>query len=353
MHVNEIALYIKEQPDTELVGVCDVKADIDEATEKPYTRAWNFKNVLNNSNAKPYYDYCQMLDELKPDVAYILCENNRKATVAEEVAKRGIDVIVEKPMETNLEAAEKIVALKAKYGVNVFVNWPVIWRNYVQKMKIALDSGVCGELKKLRYLNGHTGPLGKGAKHRGVASTADAMEDEECARSWWYRSECGGGAYLDILCYGCYFSRWMFGRLPDEAMSVGANLGTPFGDIEDNIAALMRFGDKFAVLEGTWTTPRRRMPAGPEAMCENGVIWCEGNPDGTSDAVAIDMYGEDIPLDVLPFNEDMKNMPCMYAAHKLRGVPMHETLSAEFNRDVVAMIAAARRSNETHKAEKI
>lgn len=353
MHVNEVALYIKGQPESELLGVADVPAEMPENTEKRYTRAWNFRNVVENCGAKPYENYIEMLDDVKPDVAYVLTENYRKADVAEEIAKRGINVILEKPMSVTAEDARRIVALKDTYGVEIYVNWPVTWRKYVREMKAMVDSGKLGKLQKLRYLNGHTGPLGKGAKHRGVSAHAEDMTDEERARTWWHQKKCGGGAYLDILCYGCYFSRWLFGRTPLDIMSVGENLNTPFGDTEDNIAALLRYEDGFAVAEGTWTTPRRRMPTGPEAICSEGVVWCDGVPDGEAFAAAADIYGNDVAVDAAEEDDDFRNMPWHYAAHVLRGKPMHETLTAEFNADVIAMIEAAERSNASRRAEKI
>ena len=47
------------------------------------------------------------------------------------------------------------------------------------KMKAALDSKLVGEPVKLRYINGHTGPLGKGAMHRGVSDNAEEIADEK------------------------------------------------------------------------------------------------------------------------------------------------------------------------------
>ena len=46
-------------------------------------------------------------------------------------------------------------------------------------------------------------------------------------------------------------------------------------------------------------------------------------------------------------------MPWHYAAFRNEGKPICETLTAEFNADVVAMIDAARHSNETHRAEPV
>ena len=48
MHVNEIALYLSEQPDFELAAIADVKSDVEEIPPLRYTPAWNLENVRAN-----------------------------------------------------------------------------------------------------------------------------------------------------------------------------------------------------------------------------------------------------------------------------------------------------------------
>ena len=349
MHVNEVALYIDGQPHTELVGIADVKPKMPEDTEKRYTRAWNLKNVAELSGATVYEDYTKMLDEVKPDWAYILCENYMKPAVAEEVAKRGVNVVVEKPMAADLAGAEKICAMPQKYGVEVAVNWPVAWRPYLAEMKAALDKKVCGDIIKLRYINGHTGPLGKGAKHRGVTATAEEMTDAERERIWWYQKDCGGGAFLDILCYGCYFTRWIFGKMPLSIAAMGINLATPYCDAEDNTAAIFRYENAMSTVEGTWTIPRRIVPAGPQVLCSEGAVWCAGGADAGQHIEACTLSGEDVAIDAPEFPDSMKNMPWHIAAHVMDGAPLFETLTPAFNLEVMKMLDAAVRSDRERR----
>ena len=357
MHVNEIAQYIKDQPQTQLCGVADLHPDIPEQTDKRYTRAWNLQNVARLCSERPFSDYRTMLDTVRPDVAYVLCENSRKLETAGEIARRGIDIILEKPMAMNAKEATELVALGAEYHVNIFVNWPVVWRKYIRTMKNVADSGRFGRLLRLRYLNGHTGPLGIGARHRGVADTAEDMTDAERSRSWWYRRDAGGGACLDILCYGCYFARWMLGGLPQDVMSLCANLNTPCGDVEDNVAAILRYKNAYATLEGTWTTPRKRIPTGPEAVFSDGVIFCDGIPDGASCVRAMDLCGNEVDISAFAAETEedrtLRNMPWCYAAFRLDNKPVHETLTAEFNADVLAMLDAVKKSAESRRAEPV
>ena len=75
MHVNEVALYLSEQPDFELVGAAGVKSNLPEIPPLRYTPKWNLENVKTNYCSNIYDDYKAMLDELKPDIAFILSEN--------------------------------------------------------------------------------------------------------------------------------------------------------------------------------------------------------------------------------------------------------------------------------------
>ena len=71
MHVNEIAQYVDECEDFSLVGFADVPPETSEKTEARYTRAWNIKNNSEKYGITPHEDYKQMLDEVKPDIAFI------------------------------------------------------------------------------------------------------------------------------------------------------------------------------------------------------------------------------------------------------------------------------------------
>lgn len=223
MHVNEVALYLSEQPDFELVGAAGVKSNLPEIPPLRYTPKWNLENVKTNYCSNIYDDYRAMLDELKPDIAFILSENCEKPEIVTECAKRGVNVSIEKPIAVNLEEAKRIKAAVDKYGIEAVVNWPVVWREYVHRMKNAIDGGIIGKPIKLRYINGHTGPLGKGAKHRGVSENAEEMTDEQRGKTWWHSLSHGGGVYLDISCYGCLFSKWLLGDGEKAAISYGAN----------------------------------------------------------------------------------------------------------------------------------
>ena len=353
MHINEIALYITECPDMELLAVADVKSGVEEIPPFRYTPVWNLNNVKDNYCSNVYEDYKEMLDTEKPDIAFILTENCQKPEVVEECAKRGINISIEKPIAVSIEEADKIKASVDKYGVEAVVNWPVVWREYVHKMKNAIDSGIVGKPIKLRYINGHTGPLGKGAKHRGVSDNAEEMTDDVRSKTWWHQDSHGGGVFLDIACYGCFFSRWFLGEGAKSIISMGANLNTPYGDTDDNFAASIKYDGKMAVIEGTWTTPRAVIPSGPMMLCTDGVVMCTGGAENAPDVKAFDIYGNEVEIPDAKLDDKYKNMPFQYANHIVNGEEIYDMLTLDKNMEVMAILDAAIKSSKSGKEEKI
>lgn len=344
MHVNEVALYLKENPFFSLAGISDVKTGLENIPASCYTSLWNLNNVRENYCGNYYEDYKKMLDELKPDIAFVLTENIQKVEVAYECAKRKINLCIEKPLAVSLEEAKKIEMYANEFNVEVVVNWPVVWRPYVHKMKAILDSKIVGEPLKLRYINGHTGPLGKGAKHRGVSEMVEELTDEQRGKTWWHRQSHGGGVFLDICCYGCLFSRWFMDDLGERVIASGDNLNTPFGDTADNFAAVINGKGKMSVIEGTWTTPRAVIPSGPMVIGTNGVVMCTGGAEDSPDVKAYDIYGKELDLPEFTLGKEYTNMTWHYANHIEKNMPIHPILTLKGNMEIMAILDAVIKS---------
>lgn len=136
-------------------------------------------------------------------------------------------------------------------------------------------------------------------------------------------------------------------------MSIGANLNTFFGDTEDNVAAIIRYDKKLSVIEGTWTTPRAVIPSGPTVFCTDGVITCIGGAEHEPDVKAYDLYGEEVPVTEIKFENKNRNMPWHYANHILTGEPIHDVLTLDRNMEMMAILDAAMKSAKSGKEEKI
>lgn len=344
MHANEIAEYLSQTPGFSLAGVARTRCGVEEVPPFRYTEKWNFENIRNTYSVPAYDDFEEMLSSVKPDIAFVLTENSEKPRIAEACFRRGIFTVLEKPLAASFEEALAIDAAAKKYNAPYLVNWPILWRPYLYKLKAALDAGVIGAPLVLRYLNGHTGPLGKGARHRGVTADAEEMQNEDLAKTWWHQQKYGGGVLLDIGCYGCFFTEWLLGSGQGKVSACAKELNTPFGNTADNFAATLDMDGKMAVLEGTWLTPRAVIPSGPTVIGTNGVLVCTGGAEDAPDVVGYDSYGNALPLPgcgtVYP------NLPAHLAAVEKGETTLLPMLTPEKNLAVMKLLGAVIRSAE-------
>jgi len=345
VHILEVCAYCNENEDIELAAVADTEPILPHELEndKPYTRRWNLEFV-KKYGVKVYGDYIEMLDKEKPDLALITTENVKHAEVYEQCAIRGITASVEKPFACNLAEALKMARLAEQNNAEIYVNWPIAWRLWLYQMKDVLDSGRVGKLIKVRHLAGMTGAVGIGAKHRGTGDiVAEPMSPSEKARMWWYNASCGGGALLDMCCYGSMTSDWLAGEPAQGVQAMQGNFNSRWGSADDNACMLVRFPNSIAVLEGTWTAPALSIEPGPEIFATEGVIRCERR--GTSAVVKVmDIYGKEEHLEPYPENPNLKNIAYAYAHHKATGAPMPHMTLLENNIRVIAMLDAGIRS---------
>ena len=97
-----------EMEDVELVAV----ADTDKATLQRTTRIYR---------VSAYTDYRDMLDREKPDVVTIAVPTQLHCEVACETMRRGVHVLVEKPLALTQAEGQRIIDMAARHKVKMMV----------------------------------------------------------------------------------------------------------------------------------------------------------------------------------------------------------------------------------------
>jgi len=196
---------ISEQPDYDLVGIADVNVDA-VAAEYPKTRV--------------FADYRKLLDEARPQAAIIASPNQLHAETGIECARRGIHILIEKPVTDTLRTAAALIAEIRKGGIKSLVGHHRRHHLQVRTLKALLGEGRIGDV---------VGVSAIWATHK----PADYFE----IAPW--RTEPGGGPILLNLIHEIDFLRFTVGEI--VAVEAAASNRQRGFAMEDTAAALIEF----------------------------------------------------------------------------------------------------------------
>jgi predicted dehydrogenase len=351
MHINNVLALFAKHPRVELVAGADTPASRPELRKGPYTRQWNLEFAQRELGLpKAYDDYRRLLADEPLDIVVVCSENAQHPAVVAACAKAGVHVCVEKPMAASLADALAMARSVAAAGTTMLVNWPLTWNAAARQTKALIDAGAIGRVLEVRVRFGHTGPLGAGAKHAGVADEAAPLSATELGAVWWHHEADGGGAMRDFCCYGAMAGRWLVGEPATAAVGMRANLNSPFGDADDNGAMLVRFPSAMGLFEGTWTQWDAGAPGGPYVYGTEGTLVVaeqDGRPVVRQGGPQAQVH------ECQPLPEGRRNIAEEYVHHLDTGEPVHETLSVPLNLEAMAILDAGVRAADSGKLEPV
>jgi predicted dehydrogenase len=167
-----------------------------------------------------FADYRQLLDETRPEAVIIASPNQLHAETGIECARRGIDILIEKPVTDTLESASALLAEVRKSGIKSLVGHHRRHHLQVKALKALLGEGRIGDI---------VGVSAIWATHKPGSYFEVAP----------WRRQAGGGPVLLNLIHEIDFVRFTIG----EIVAVGAiasNRQRGFA-VEDTAAALIEF----------------------------------------------------------------------------------------------------------------
>ena len=120
--------------DAELAAICDKSAE-----------ALNIAG-RRHPTASLYEDYIKMLDETDVDIVNIVTPPSSHSKIGMEAAKRGKHVIVEKPVDISLDAADKLIGECRRNGVKLGCIFQNRFNESITAAKKAINDGILGRL---------------------------------------------------------------------------------------------------------------------------------------------------------------------------------------------------------------
>lgn len=201
---------IAQNPDIELVGVCD----IDPAKERAAPAGVPF-----------FTDYREMLRETAPDVAHICLPHALHVPVAMDAAQMGVHVFLEKPMAINQEQGQALVEMEQAHPeLHLGICLQNRVNETVERLKEIIDSGEYG---------GVVGTKGIVTWYREKAYYEEAP--------WRSRLDmAGGGCMLNQSIHTLDLLYYLGGEIREVTALVGQLLNYGI-EVEDTVAARLTY----------------------------------------------------------------------------------------------------------------
>jgi predicted dehydrogenase len=167
--------------------------------------------------------------------------------VVEECAPLGIDVMMEKPMATNLDDARAIAAAASKGAIQILVNFETTWYpSNTLAFEMVNGKHAIGEIRKVIAQDGNQGPK--------------AIKTTPYFFKWLTDPAQGGGANLDFGCYGADLITWLMeGRRPESVTAVARTFQPEtYTRVEDESTILLNYPGAQGIIEASWDWPYGR-----------------------------------------------------------------------------------------------
>ncbi|HQM03406.1 MAG TPA: Gfo/Idh/MocA family oxidoreductase, partial [Candidatus Cloacimonas sp.] len=233
---------VTQIPEAEFVAACDIVEEKMQAIAENY----GIKNL--------YPNYQEMLEKEKLDLVSICTPSGLHPQMGIDVANHKINVLTEKPMATNIEAADALIKACDKNNVKLFVVKQNRLNSTMQLLKRAIDKGRFGRI----YL----------AESNVFWQRPQAYYDAEKWRGTW---EFDGGAFMNQASHYVDALYWLLGNV-DSVMAYTATMARRI-EAEDTGCAILHFRNGIiATINVTMLTYPKNFEGSITIIGEKGTV---------------------------------------------------------------------------------
>jgi predicted dehydrogenase len=225
----------QNHPEAQLVGI------VEPDTERAAAIAKRF-----NLNSSLFYSSLQdLLAKTNVDAVATFTSTFDHPRVVEMCAPLHIDVMMEKPLAVDMEAARRIQAAAKSGGIQVIVNYETTWYPANQTAyKLADEEHAIGDLRKIVVHDGHRGPKEIGCSETFLKWLTDPTLN-------------GGGALPDFGCYGADLITWLMGgQRPTSVFAVTQHIKPDiYPKVEDEATVVVTYPKAQGIIQASWNWP--------------------------------------------------------------------------------------------------
>jgi len=320
----------KEKNDFQLVGVFETNTELVQNLAKKF--GFDPKLIYNNLE--------KMLDIEKPEAVVAFGSIFEHMAVVEACAPRGIHVMVEKPLATNVEHAKRMAELAAKYHIHLLTDYETSWYPSTAKSyQLVNDSNFIGNIRKAVIHDGHQGPKEIGCDQVFLDWLTDPVQN-------------GGGALVDFGCYGANLMTYIQqGQEPVSVTAVTRNFKpTIYPKVDDEATIIVTYPEAQCIIQASWNWPFGRKDM--ELYGDSGYIF---SVDSKNMRLRNNTMKTEKAMQVTSKDIAVYEDPFSYFFDVISGkvkMTKYDPYSLENNILVVKILGAARESAKTGKTVK-
>lgn len=182
------------------------------------------QSVGETYHIREYDDLEKALDE-RPDAAFISNPNSMHISCAIQVAKRGIDIFLEKPVSNNMDGIAELKQLVDEKKLIVYVGYQMRLHPCIAKLKQDIENERIGKIVSVDCQMGE------------LLTRMHKYEDYRCMNE--SRKVTGGGVVLCQI-HELDYLYWAFG-MPTEVFSIGGRYSDLEIEVEDGATTLCKY----------------------------------------------------------------------------------------------------------------
>jgi len=321
----------KDKGDFLLTGVYEPNKELALSLSKKY----NFNPDLIYTNLG------EMLDKVKPEAVVAFGSVYEHMSVVEACAPRGIHVMVEKPLATNVAHANRMALLARKYHIQLLTDYETSWYPTTAKsFQLVNDSNFVGKVKKVVIHDGHQGPKEIGCDKYFLEWLTDPVQN-------------GGGALIDFGCYGANLMTGLMKNQKPVSVTAVTKQYKPdiYPKVDDDATIIVNYAKAECIIQASWNWPFNRKDM--EIYGDSGYII---TIDNSNMRVRNKIKPVETPVMVTAKDIDVYEDPFTYFYDVLKGkiiVKPTDLYALDNNVRVVEILEAARESAKTGKTIKL
>jgi predicted dehydrogenase len=236
-HVHGFMQQSLHSSEIQIVGI----AEQDQKLELQYAARYGFEKTLL------FADLEEMLEKTHPQAVLVYTNTYDHRRVVEICARRGVHVMMEKPLAVSLADALAMEKAAGAGKIHVLVNYETTWYPSNRAVYDLFHEKKLGEIRKVVVHDGHNGPKEINVEPEFLAWLTDPKLN-------------GAGALFDFGCYGADLMTWLMdGQRPETVTAITQQIKPDiYPRVDDEATIVLTYPKAQAIVQASWNWPFSR-----------------------------------------------------------------------------------------------